>query len=279
MSRPDRQPAIVDAHLHLDLYEPAEREAVLRDASAGGVGGIVAVSMDLASAEAVRALALRHPALVMPAYGYHPEQPLPEPQQEEALIAWIRARYRAGERFAIGEVGLPYYTRTERAGTDEPLDEAPYVRLLDRFAALAAELDRPLALHAVYEDADKACELLKRHGVRRAHFHWFKGPEHTIRRMIAAGYRISVTPDVAYEPDIRALVQRYPLELMMTETDGPWRFEGPYSGRPTRPSMVRDVAAHIAALKGLEPAETARRLAANARTFYRMDVPAGDRTT
>jgi TatD DNase family protein len=38
------------------------------------------------------------------------------------------------------------------------------------------------------------------------------------------GYFISVTPDVVYDEEIQLLVQRYPLEQMMIETDGPWPF-------------------------------------------------------
>ncbi|XEC96998.1 TatD family hydrolase [Paenibacillus tarimensis] len=266
--RAHREEGVIDAHLHIDLYDEREQEKLLDEAFKAGVEAVVAVSMHLASCMRNRELAQRFKGRVMPAYGFHPEQPLPPAEEQEALLGWIRARHRAGERFAIGEVGLPYYTRTGAAAAGEPFDEAPYIALLERFVAMAAELDRPIALHAVYEDADKACDLLERHGVKRAHFHWFKGSPKTMRRMIAKGYRISVTPDVAYEPEIRAIVSQYPLELMMAETDGPWPFEGPYEGRRTCPAMVRDVAASIAKLKGLPLKETLRAIRNQTASFY-----------
>ncbi|MNE63701.1 putative deoxyribonuclease YcfH [compost metagenome] len=126
-------------------------------------------------------------------------------------------------------------------------------------------------LHAVYEDADKACDILARHNVQRAHFHWFKGDEAVVRRMAASGYMISITPDAAYEEEIRELVKRYPIELMMVETDGPWPFEGPYTGRPTRPAMAADAARHIAAIKGLPEHHTAEQLMANTKSFYGIE--------
>ncbi|ALS27500.1 DNAase [Paenibacillus sp. 32O-W] len=261
----------MDAHLHVDLYDEDERGPLLERAFAHGVAHVVAVSMDLASCMRNAELARRYPGRVHPAYGWHPEQPLPDAETEERLFAWIRARHNAGEPFAIGEVGLPYYTRTEAEGGGRRFDEAPYIRLLDRFAALAAELDRPIALHAVYEDADKACALLERHGVRRAHFHWFKGSDETIALLAARRFYISVTPDVEYEPDIRELVRRYPLELIMTETDGPWPFEGSMAGRKTRPEMTADVVRHIAAIKGLSAEETAAALLRNGRRFYGLE--------
>ncbi|PZD93706.1 TatD family deoxyribonuclease [Paenibacillus sambharensis] len=260
--------AWIDAHIHLDAYRDDERDGLLQHAAAAGMEAVVAVSMNLESCRATRQLALAWPGQVMPAYGYHPEQAVPDEAQTERLTAWIRERHQAGERFAIGEVGLPYYRRTEAAAAGERFDEQPYLQLLERFIRLAAELDRPVVLHAVYEDAAKACDMLERCGVRRAHFHWFKGPAETVARMAAAGYYVSITPDVRYEAEIQALVRQYPLTQLMVETDGPWPFEGQYAGRRTTPAMAADVVAEIAALKGQPLPETAAVLLQGTKAFY-----------
>lgn len=258
----------MDAHIHLDLYSESERRALLKQAAADGVFAMVAVSMGLSSCMANAELAKASPGLIFPAYGWHPEQEPIAAEQLQELLAWIRSRHAAGERFAIGEVGLPYYKRTEAVASGAPFDEAPYTAALERFIVLAAELDLPVVLHAVYEDADKAMTLLRKHGIRKAHFHWFKGSQDTVLAMAEAGYFISVTPDVAYENEIQSLVKQYPLEQMMTETDGPWPFEGPYNGHATEPSMTRGVIADIAAIKGLTERETADALLSNAKRFY-----------
>lgn len=70
---------------------------------------------------------------------------------------------------AIGEVGLPYYLRKE----DEHIAINSYISVLQRFVELASKYDLPIVLHAVYEDADVVCDLLEKHKVSRAHFHWF----------------------------------------------------------------------------------------------------------
>ncbi|AJY76499.1 TatD family hydrolase [Paenibacillus beijingensis] len=267
-----RQPAVIDAHVHLDQYPEPERSALLAEAFASGVEAVVAVSMHEASCREVRRITQHYPGRIIPAYGYHPEQPLPAPEAEERLLAWIAARHEAGERFAIGEVGLPYYSRTAALEEGRDFNEAPFAQLLERFAALAVRLgQRPLVLHAVYEDAHKACDILERTGVERAHFHWFKGDEAAVNRMAGKGYMISVTPDVLYEEEIRELVRRYPLALMMTETDGPWPFEGPFAGVRTNPLMMRESVRAISELKGISPEETAHVLLGNARRFYNLD--------
>ncbi|TCM98950.1 TatD DNase family protein [Paenibacillus sp. BK033] len=260
----------IDAHIHLDSYEEADRQALLEQAFEEGIEAVVAVSMHLDSSKTNAALAESFPGRVFPAYGYHPEQPVPSEREQDELFAWIRSRHGNGEAFAIGEVGLPYYSRTSAEAEGQPFDEAPYLDILDRFAALAAELGRPIILHAVYEDGAKACRIMERHRVKKVHFHWFKGDEATIGRMISLGYMISVTPDVAYEQEIRRLVEQYPLEQMMVETDGPWPFEGPYEGRATVPQMVHDVCAHIAAIKQLPERDTRERLLLNTREFYNL---------
>lgn len=258
----------MDSHIHLDMYAPEDMQRLLAKAKESGVRKLVAVSRNLQSCRATRAIFQAFPGQIVPAYGFHPEQPLPDAAEVDALIAWMLER--RDEYFAIGEVGLPYYMRrdAEKMRTAETFPNAAYLELLERFVMLARMLERPIVLHAVYEDADAACDLLEKHGVTRAHFHWFKGATATIERMIGNGYYVSVTPDVLYEPKIQALVRQYPLDRIMTETDGPWPFEGPFAGKQTHPAMVLDVAAAIAELKALPYEETASALYGNAVRFY-----------
>ncbi|WP_172195699.1 TatD family hydrolase [Saccharibacillus qingshengii] len=296
---------LADTHIHLEQYEPEQASRMLREFQEEGGEFVVAVSMNLESARRTERLAMQAPGLVRPAYGFHPEQPLPTPEEEEALFAWMEARAAAAGReaaepqvsaaaapaalsraeeaaasalgsspaaaprmAAVGEVGLPYYSRLEAAERGETLDEAGYVRLLERFVIFAARHDLPIVLHAVYEDADTACDLLERHGIRRAHFHWFKGSPAAVERMITNGYFVSFTPDLLYEEEIRELACRYPDTLVMSETDGPWPFEGPFAGRGTHPSMTADVCREWARLRGIDESTARTLLLDNARRFY-----------
>ena len=104
----------------------------------------------------------------------------------------------------------------------------------------------PIILHAVYEDADTVCDLLEKYKVSRAHFHWFKGSDETMKRMMKNGYYISIAPDVLHKEKIRKIVSYYPLEYMMVETDGPWEFQ---EGVITHPRMIREVLKEISSIK------------------------------
>lgn len=257
---------MIDAHLHLEQYEPAAIEQMLRELPGLSVEGLIAVSMNQESSLRTEKLAARYPGVVHPAYGYHPEQPVPSPEAIKELIAWIEAR--GEDLVAVGEIGLPYYTRAEALERGESFELAPYIALLDEFLGLAARLRKPVVLHAVYEDALIACDLLDKHGITRAHFHWFKGPEEAIARMIQRGDYISFTPDLLYEQEIQDLARRYPQERVMAETDGPWPFEGPFAGRPTHPAMIHEVAAAWGALHGHSPGRAKELLTANTARFY-----------
>lgn len=259
-----------DAHLHLDHYEAGERADMLAAAFARGVEGVVAVSMGMASCRDNRQIAGDYPGRVLPAYGHHPEQPPLTEAELERMCAWIEGLPRE-EAFAIGEVGLPYFSRHEAEAAGRPFDIAPYARQFEHFVRLAAKLDRPMSLHAVHEDADAALDALERYGVRRAHFHWFKGSPATIERVARSGYYASVTPEVQYDEETRHLARVFPLDRLLVETDGPWPFEGPYAGHRTEPAMVLDSVCAIAALRELPESTVREALTANTRRCYDFD--------
>lgn len=255
---------VIDAHIHLDLYERSERLQILTELGQANVTALIAVSNHLKSAKSVLELA-KCDARIKPAIGFHPEQELPSEIEVEWIMDLIEANHR--EIVAIGEVGLPYYTRKE----DPSLELEAYLELLERFIEQAVRIDKPIVLHAVYEDAPIVCDLLEKYNLKRAHFHWFKGDPLTTARMINNGYFISITPDCLYEAEIQQLIKDYPLEQIMVETDGPWPFEGPFAGELTHPKMTHKIIEKIAVLKQIEVDAVYQQVYFNTKTFYQLD--------
>ena len=269
-ARPTMLP-MIDAHVHLDKVDAKTTADAFLQCSA--LRGVIAVSTDLESCLRNRELHRARPQLVFPAYGFHPEQAPPSREELQSLLSWMESN--RDTMIAVGEVGLPYYSREEAVSRGETFDLAPYLELLEQFVIKAAEWNLPIVLHAVYDDAEPAIDLLERHAVRKAHFHWFKGPDSAVRRMIANGYFISVTPDIVYEAEIQTLARNYPLELMMIETDGPWPYEGPFAGQTTRPDMMAHTLQRLAEIKGRTYEETARIVYENTIRFYNLEAAAG----
>ncbi|KXH87531.1 TatD family hydrolase [Sporosarcina sp. HYO08] len=251
---------IIDAHIHLDQYEERDVRTIIKGDPS--VEALIAVSTDLTSCQATKEIAACYEQ-VFPAYGFHPEQPLPHEKELSELIHWMDRHQ--DEMIAVGEVGLPYYLRREYG-----LSLGPYMELLEELIVKSKSWQKPLVLHAVYEDAAVVCDLLEKHSIAKAHFHWFKGDEKTIDRMMQNGYYISITPDVLYENEIRELVKKSPLEQMMVETDGPWPFEGPFTGRQTHPSMMHKSIEEIAKLKGRAKTDIYSIVRKNTIDFYQL---------
>lgn len=258
-SRVKRQ--IIDAHIHLDMYEQDERMQLMDELEQDGIDAVVAVSNDFTSSVKQLKYAAKD-SRIQPAVGYHPEQSLPTEGELSSILRLIDEN--AHRITAIGEVGLPYYVRQTRP----ELNVTPYIELLECFIRKAAELDLPIALHAVYEDAHIVCGLLEKYAIRKAHFHWFKGDEEIIRKIVSNGYMISVTPEVVYREKIRHIVRLVPLSQLMVETDGPWPFEHSFKGKLTHPSMLHESIRSIAEIKGISVDAAYEEIYKTTREFY-----------
>lgn len=254
---------VIDAHIHLDLYKKDDQKLILKELRGYNIEALISVSQNLISAQRNLVLAKQN-SKIKPAFGFHPEQALPKESEITDLLNFIKENQK--RMVAVGEVGLPYYLRVE----DPTVAIEPYQELLELFIRQASTLDKPIILHAVYEDAPLVCTMLERYSIKKAHFHWFKGDNQTIERMHQNGYFISITPDVLYENEIQQLVEKYPLRLMMVETDGPWEFNGPFKGKLTHPKMIHNIVQKIASIKRMDIKIVYETLIENTKWFYNL---------
>ncbi|WP_316245033.1 TatD family hydrolase [Gracilibacillus massiliensis] len=254
---------MIDAHIHLDWYNQEDQQQILQDITNSSVEGLIAVSSDSKSCQKVWDLHIQN-QYVYPAFGWHPEQPIPSKAELEQIEAMIRKHHK--NLVAIGEVGLPYYKRQE----DTRIHLQPYLEILERFILLAKEFDLPIVLHAIYEDAELVCDLLEKHRIKKAHFHWFKGSSSILNRMMKNKYMISITPDCLYEKEIQEIIRQYPLELLMVETDGPWQFEGPFKDKMTHPKMIKYSIKMISETKEKSSESVEDLITFNTKKFYEI---------
>ena len=228
-----------DSHIHLDQYENIEQQIELWQRA--GITGVVAVSTNLASSYKTLTLKQRFPTFVKAAIGFHPEQSLPS---EQEFLEWERLVSKERKLLsAIGEVGLPYYTKVNS------LD--PYIELLNEVIKMAKHGELPLALHAIHNQADIVFNMLKKHSIKKVHFHWLKASDETLDKIVKEGYLVSVTPEVCYRERDQLLAMKIPTDQLLLETDGPWPFNGPFEGNVTSPLLLKDIAHTIAKIKSI----------------------------
>lgn len=251
-----------DAHIHLDQYDLAQLPALIEKWQEYGLKGLIAVSTNLQSCYDTLNLSERFPNFVYPCLGWHPEQRLPSHSELTELVQLIRSeKHRI---VGVGEIGLPHYFLAE---LDHPELE-PYVELLTVLVREAVAERLPVALHTVYDKARVAYDLLQKENVTKAHFHWLKATEEVQQKISEAGYFVSVTPEVCYKERDTQLVNNVPLTQLLVETDGPWAFEGPFTGKETTPLFLRTSIKKLARLQTMSPREVNAQLNENLRTLY-----------
>jgi TatD DNase family protein len=255
---------MIDSHVHLDADQYRDPSGPIKRARDAGVSAMVVPGVGPASNRAVIELGRKHPGVIFPALGFHPERF--EDGEDDALEVLEMIVRERSSLCAIGEVGLPWYG--ERAA-DTAVQAAAKLTLA-RFARTAVALDLPLILHAPHARAGEALAIIRKAHVTRAVFHWHKSDEQTTRAIINAGYFISLSPEVAYRPRDQDLARMLPSNRILVETDGPWPYGGQFAGRLTEPAMIKEVVAAIAHLRCTTFEEVAKSTTANALALFRI---------
>lgn len=263
--RPPHLAGLVDTHCHLD-YPPMidDLDATLRRAADAGVVQLIHIGCSRATAPQAVALAARH-AHVFAAVGIHPHE---ADTADAAALAEIAALAQDPKVVAVGETGLDYYY-------DHSSPEAQQ-RALAAHIELARAVDKPLVLHIrdAHPDAlavvDAAAPL-----PRRGVVHCFTGTAAEAAAWLDRGFFLSFS-GIATFPQAGALreaVRACPPDRILLETDAPYLAPVPVRGRKNEPANVAFTCAHLAGVRGEDPAELALRAGANARAVFRLPEP------
>ncbi|GIW08702.1 MAG: hypothetical protein KatS3mg060_3507 [Dehalococcoidia bacterium] len=257
---------LVDAHAHLDDAQYDDVAAVVERAAEAGVGAIISCGVDVASSRATLALAERFP-IVWAAVGIHPNETA---RAEPGDLAELRRLAAHPKVVAIGEIGLDFYRDWSPPATQERW----FVAQLD----LAAELDRPVCIHArdAYPAVLAALRDWRERGAssRPGMVHCFAGTLEQATEAIALGMCLSIAGPVTYPKSARLaeVVRAVPLDRLLTETDAPYLAPQSVRGKRNEPAWVAEVAARIAELKDTPLQEVAACTATTARRLFTIPL-------
>src|SRR5699024_1385081 len=151
---------VIDSHIHVDLYAAGERMQMLSELATYRVEALISVSSNLASSKKNLQLA-QQDRRIKSAFGFHAAQIITPANEIADLQQWIDQN--AEEMVAIGEVGLPYYLRKD----DPTIQLGAYIEILELFIHQARHLNKPIVLHAIYEDAPRVLDLLEAYSVKQ----------------------------------------------------------------------------------------------------------------
>ena len=250
---------LVDAHCHLGdgAFDP-DREVALERARAAGVGHVVVIGESLAGSEKAVGLARSRAGLSATA-GVHPHEASSWSGEVEARVRELLA---APEVVAVGETGLDYHYDHSPRDVQRSVFEAQL--------RLAAELGKPVIVHARDADADMAA-MLGALGPRPpvVVLHSFSSGDAVWEAGRAINAYFSFSGMITFKNwNQMARLTDCPSDRLLVETDAPYLAPVPHRGKRNEPAFVRDVAERAAALCN-EPFDTlAGRTTGNARRCF-----------
>jgi TatD DNase family protein len=257
----------VDAHIHLADSRYAQNiEEIVAEAKRSKVFALVANSMDFESSRQSLKLAEEHPDHVYAALGIHPwntKQLKPNEVQETVDLISENAENRE-KVVAVGEIGLD----ASYSGSGEPTELQ--IQVFHEMLSVAEKLSLPVIIHS-RGTTSKIVSMLPSYKIRKVLLHWFSQPHSLIPTIVDRGYYITEGPPSVFSNGIREVIRRMPLTKLMTETDGPVRFRGPFKDQLTTPSFIPAVVEAIAQLKGKEKTVVADQIFQNFVDFFGVE--------
>ena len=248
---------VIDSHVHMDGLGDAD--SAVRRAKEAGVDALVAVGGSVESSTYALQLAERYEGYVVPGVGVHPSEALNVNHVEAVRFV----REHAAETSLVGEVGLDYsYPFARGEDARERMRD-----LCSGLVEVAAEVGLPVSVHSrsAYRDT---LDILRRHDLGAAVFHWYDGPLDTLRRILDSGYYVSATPAAEYSKGHRAVLAEAPMDRILVETDSPVHLRR--LGRRSEPADVWLTVHAVAGIKAMEPGEVAGIATRNTETLFRL---------
>ena len=253
---------LADSHCHLtDVKFDADRDAMLARAREAGVARFIVIGAngDFVHNEKAVALAQEH-ADIFAVVGVHPHD---AKSITDDTYTRIRKLAQQPKVVGLGETGLDFYY------DNSPRDEQ---RLhFRKFIHLARELQFPLSMH-VRDAYLEAAQILREEGEGqiRGVMHCFTGSTDEAQMLLDLGLYISFSGIATFKSaaDLREAARIVPLERMLIETDCPLLAPLPYRGKRNEPAYVVQVAAALAAVKGISTDEIGRVAWENTRALF-----------
>lgn len=254
----------VDAHIHLaDPGYKGKAESVLDDARRNGIAQLLSNAVDYDTSLETILLAKQHEHFVLAAVGLHPSTVVNKGTFDQSKFEDLlneQGRFVS----AIGEIGLDgKYTQDE----EKTRLQKETFRF---FLGLAEKRRLPAVIHSRLA-LDDVLEELPQFDLLRVLLHWYDGPIEKLKLIQDRGYLISIGPSLLYSKRIVEIARAADLSIMLTETDGPVSYHGPFEGKITQPSFIIDVIKKIAETKSMN-VETVRETIRN--NFRRLIMAA-----
>lgn len=240
------EPLIIDTHCHL---EPEDDAAALLLRAAERRVRVIAVGGNAALNRTAEASG----TWFTQGLDWGSEGPLPQLERKPKLVA-------------VGELGFDFHYES---GPEVAKRQCARV---EAQAAFAYAERLPIVVHT--READELTyEVLRSLDLPACGvIHSYTGDIPFARKLLDLGYFISFSGIVTFRnaDALRETAKYVPADRILVETDSPYLAPVPLRGRRNQPAFVREVAAVVAAVRGIPVADLAAQTAANAKRLFAL---------
>jgi TatD DNase family protein len=257
----------VDAHIHLSDPEYSSQIAqIIQEAKQSNIAALVSSSMDYESCQRNLMLAQENKGLVYAALGIHPWNVtnLTQKELEQTLNLILQHGVECEKVVAIGEIGLdPQYAKRREIKERQ-------MQVFKEMLSMAEKLSLPVIVHSRWS-AQKILPLLTSYRLEGVLFHWFSSPVELIPQIIERGYYISEGPPAMFSDRTQEIIKQVPIANLLTETDGPVSYYGPFEGKVTTPAFIPLVVKAVAEIKNMKEENVAEQILKNFANLFRIE--------
>ena len=253
-----------DAHIHLaDPEYGGLLPYLIETAKKANVSALVSNAMDSETSRRTLALAQEYSGLVYVAVEIHPWNAVSQKETDLGTVSEIATRHRR-EIVAIGEIGL------DRIYAKEEEHFRIQSEIFRKMLHLAERTGLPITVHS-RGSIQETLEFIGTCRVKQVLFHWYSGSIKTLKEIISNGYRITVGPSLLYSKHIQEIVKSTPIECILTETDGPVTYRGPFQGKLTTPEFLPIIVEELARTIGSKVEDISGQLIRNFQSFFNIE--------
>jgi len=250
---------IIDTHAHFYFPEILDNIGeILDNAAEAGVEKIIIPAVDLRTCDIILELTSKYEMLYA-ALGFHPGD---IKEMDESEFQKLDSLLGENKVVGVGETGLDYYW------------DKTYVYKQKRFFRIHLELALKHGLPVIIHTRDSVADSIEitnefRNRIK-AQFHCFSGTEEELEKIISCdGFFVSFCGNITYKKfEGLGLVEKTPVEKLLSETDSPFLAPMPHRGKKNQPAYVVDTIKKISKVKNIEQRELIAQLRKNTEQVF-----------
>lgn len=255
---------IIDAHTHVNMMDPVQRNAVMKRALDSGIGVINVGADELSSRDAV-ALAQIYKEGVWAVVGYHPHE-----AQKDLDMENLQELARGIRVVGIGECGLDYFKLDKEK--EGEIKEKQRV-LFESQIVLAHKLKKPLVIHCREAFGDTIALLEKHKDLllpEAGILHFFTGTLGDAQNLLELGFSFTFGGLITFNRSFDEIISAIPLERILVETDAPWVAPKSHRGEQNEPAYIPEIVAWIAKIKNISEEDMQKILLENTKRIFNL---------